>query len=130
MKHRIAIVTGIVLVAVCQFALAANPAPAKARVLGYPPNQVQDLFQIQFTAIDGEDIVPRKRLNLDPGTYTLTARIPAEYTEAKVGQSKRKWTEDVDFELTLEEGHVYRVRGKWNRSDLETPYELVIEEVR
>jgi hypothetical protein len=60
--------------------------------------------------------------------YTLTARIPAEYTEAKVGQSKRKWTEDVDFELTLEEGRVYRVRGKWNRGDLETPYELVIEE--
>lgn len=130
MKHRFSIATGIVLLAVSQLAFAGNQAPAKARVLGTPPNAVQNLFVVQFTAIDGEDIVPRNRLNLDPGTYTLTARIPAKFTEAAVGQHKRKWTEDVDFELTLEEGEVYRVRGKWNRSDLENPYDLVIDQAR
>lgn len=123
----IRILTLISSLLIAALAPAEDTETAQARVLGGPPNQAQYLFEVQFTAIDGENIVPRDRLLLDPGTHTLTVRIPAEYTEAAVGQNRRTWSDDVDVEVSVEAGEVYRVRGKWNRSDLEKPYELVVE---
>lgn len=129
MKYATTLIAGAVLALLCQAAIAANEQPAKARVVGGPPNPVQYLYEVELTAIDGERIIPRDMLTLEPGQYTLTARIPAQVTEPAVGQRKRRWMEDVDFDITLEPGRDYSVRVKWNRSNLQTPYELVIEEI-
>lgn len=128
MRHRIvAPLAAITLAAFFQLAFAGNQAPAKARVVGGPPNPVQYLYEVELTAINGERIIPRDMLTLEPGDYTLTARIPAQVTEPAVGQRKRRWAEDVDFDITLEPGQAYSVRVKWNRQNLKTPYELVID---
>lgn len=129
MRHAATLFAGTMLVALSQLAIAANGEPAKARVVGGPPNEVQYLYEVELTAINGERIIPREMLTLEPGEYTLTARVPARVTEAAVGQHKRRWAEDVNFDITLEPGKDYRVRAKWHRSNLEKPYELVIEEV-
>lgn len=130
MKHLTTLISAAALAALCQFAIAANGEPAMARVVGGPPNPVQYLYEVELTAINGERIIPRDMLTLEPGDYTLTARVPAQVTEPAVGQRKRRWAEDVDFEITLEPGRDYSVRVKWNRGSLEKPYELVVEEIR
>ncbi len=127
MRHRIVTPLAAITLAACfQLAFAGNEAPAKARVVGGPPNPAQYLYEVELTAINGERIIPRDMLTLEPGDYTLTARIPAQVTEAAVGQRKRRWVEDVDFDITLEAGQDYSVRVKWNRQNLQKPYELVI----
>lgn len=129
MKHATKLLAGAALAALCQLAIAANGQPAKARVVGGPPNPAQYLYGVELTAINGERIIPRDMLTLVPGTYTLTARVPAQVTEAAVGQRKRRSAEDVDFDITLEPGRDYSVRVKWNRSSLQKPYELIIEQI-
>lgn len=129
MKHAMILLAGAVLAAMSQLAIAASGDAVKARVVGGPPNEVQYLYEVELTAINGERIIPREMLTLEPGDYTLTARVPAHVTEPAVGQHKRRWAEDVNFDITLEPGKDYRVRAKWHRSNFEKPYELVIEEV-
>ncbi|RFF32818.1 hypothetical protein [Wenzhouxiangella sediminis] len=129
MKYLSTLISAAALAALCQFAVAANGEPAKARVVGGPPDPVQYLYEVELTAINGERIIPREMLTLEPGDYTLTARIPAQVTEPAVGQRKRRWDRHVDFDITLEPGRDYSVRVKWNRSSLEKPYELLIEEM-
>lgn len=128
--HSLTFLTMAALAAFVQLAVAGNQAPAEARVLGGPPNPVQYLYEVELTAINGERIIPRDMLTLEPGDYTLTARIPAQVTEPAVGQRKRRWDRHVDFDITLEAGHDYSVRVKWNRSDRRQPYELVVDEIR
>lgn len=130
MRHSISLLAAAALAVLCQMALATNGESDRARVVGGPPNPVQYLYEVELTAINGERIIPRDMLTLEPGNYILTARVPAQITEPAVGQRKRRWAEDVDFEITLEPGRDYSVRAKWNRNDFEKPYELVIEEIR
>ena len=116
------------LIAMSHLAIAANEDGKTARVIGGPPNPAQYLYEVELTAINGERIIPRDMLTLEPGDYTLTARVPAQVTEPAIGQRRRRRAEEVDFDITLEAGHDYSVRAKWNRNDLEKPYELVVEE--
>lgn len=106
---------------------AAKSNEGKAKLIGSPPEPVSELFELRFTAIDGKSIIPREIMWLEPGTHIVTARVPARYTRVAVNP-RRKWDEDVDFELTVEPNKTYRVRGKYNRNDFEKPFELVIEE--
>ncbi|MEE4302864.1 MAG: hypothetical protein V2J19_01820 [Wenzhouxiangella sp.] len=129
MRSSKILVSAAALAALCQLAIAANGEPATARVVGGPPNPVQYLYEVELTAINGKRIIPREMLTLEPGDYTLTARIPAQVTEPAVGQRKRRWDRHVDFDITLEAGRDYSVRVKWNRSNLEKPYELLVEEM-
>lgn len=124
------ILASVLLAGVAGAAFASNGDTAQARVLGGPPDPVQFIYEVELTAINGERIIPRDMLTLEPGRYTLTARVPAQITEPAVGQRKRRWSEDVNFEITLDPGKDYRVRAKWHRNDFEKPYELLIEEIR
>lgn len=130
MRYPITLLAGAVLGAICHVAIAANGEPADARVIGGPPNFAQYIHEVELTAINGERIAPRDMLTLEPGDYTLTARIPAEVTEAAVAQRRRKWDRHVDFDITLEPGRDYSVRVKWHRGNLEKPYELLVDEIR
>lgn len=130
MRYPIPLLAGIALGALCQLAVAANGEPAKARVISGPDQLAQYVYEVELTAIDGEYIGPRRMLELEPGDYTLTARVPARFTEAAVGQRKRRVDEEVDFDITLEPGRHYSVQVKWQRTNLENPYELVVNEIR
>lgn len=129
-QHSLAIFFAVALAAGFQLAVAGNQTPAQARVLGGPPNPAQYIYEVELAAIDGERIIPRDMLTLEPGDYTLTARIPARVTQPAIGQRKRRWDRHVDFDITLEPGRDYSVRVKWNRSDRQRPYELVVDEIR
>lgn len=129
MKRATILLAGFALAALCHSAIATNGEPAKARVFGGPAKQAQYVYEVELIAVDGEYIGPRSMLTLEPGDYTLTARVPAQLTEPAVGQRKRRVDEEVDFDITLEPGKDYRVRAQWHRSDFEKPYELMIEAV-
>lgn len=130
MRYTTTFFAGITLAALCQLAIAANAEPATARIIGGPPKLAQHVYEVELTAINGERIIPRRMLTLAPGDYTLTARVPARFTEPAVRQRKRLWDEHVDFDITLEPGQDYSVQVKWHRGDLETPYELIVQETR
>lgn len=129
MRQARTLLAGFMLVAICQLATPASGEPAKARVFGGPPNLAQYIYEIELTAVNGEYIGPRSMLTLESGDYTLTARVPAQLTEPAVGQRKRRFDEEVDFDITLEPGKDYRVRAKWHRNSFEKPYELIIEAI-
>lgn len=129
MRYSLTVLAGIALGAICHLAVAANGEPAQARVITGPPNFAQYLYEVELTAINGDNIIPREMLTLEPGHYTLTARVPARFTEPAISQRKRRWDHDVDFEITLEPGRDYSVVVKWNRLSLEQPYELVVTEL-
>lgn len=128
MRYAIVLLASAVLVALCQLAIAANGEPSEARVISGPLKLAQHTYEVELTAVNGEYIGPRKILTLEPGDYTLTARIPARFTESAVGQRMRRGDENVDFDITLEPGRDYSVQVKWHRGNLETPYELIVEE--
>lgn len=130
MRYAITLLAGIALGALCHLAVAANGEPEKARVISGPEKLAQYLYEVELTAIDGEYIGSRKMLTLEPGDYTLTARVPARFTQAAVGQRKRRVDEEVDFDITLEPGRHYSVQVKWDRTNIETPYELVVNRIR
>jgi len=129
MRYLLVLLTGTALAATGHLAVAASGESADARVLGGPPNLAQYLYEVELTAINGERIAPRDMLTLEPGDYTLTARIPAQVTEPAIAQRRRKWDRHIDFDITLEPGHDYSVVVKWNRLSLEQPYELVVREL-
>lgn len=115
------------LLALSHLAIAANGEDATGRVVSGPPNWAQDLYAAPITAINGEQILPRSMLTLEPGDYVLTARVAAQYTEREIGQDRFPRPEDVDFSITVEPGQDYSVRVQWNRQNLETPYELIVQ---
>jgi hypothetical protein len=129
MKISTQLLAGVTLAAACQLA-AANDEPDPARVISGPANLAQYLYEVELTAVDGNYIGRRQLLTLEPGDYTLTARIPARFTEAAVGQRKKRWDEEVDFDISLKPGADYGVQVKWNRTNLAKPYELVVTELR
>lgn len=130
MKYPVTLLAGIALAALCHLAVGDSGELAKARVISGPNKLAQYVYEVELTAIDGEYIGSRKMLTLDPGDYTLTARVPARFTEAAVGQRKRRVDEEVDFEITLEPGRHYSVQVKWDRTNIENPYELIINRIR
>ncbi|MDX1626750.1 MAG: hypothetical protein R3323_09575 [Wenzhouxiangellaceae bacterium] len=108
----------------------AEEEAGKAHVSGGPGYPANDLFAVEFAEIDGRNIPDREDLWLEPGTYRLTVIVPERFTESKINQSQRFDTTDyVDFDLTVEAGKRYEIRGRWNRLDRDDPYDIVIHDV-
>jgi len=123
---------GLILT-VCTFLLCglagagAGSGTEKARIINGPINPVQDIFEVTFVGLDGKNIAPRTMLTLEPGDYTLTVDIPAQYTRPAFAQRLVRRNELVDIDLTVEAGQDYSLRGKWNRGSLQEPWELLFE---
>lgn len=109
--------------------MAADDAE-QAMLVGSPGYPNRDLFAVEFFAVDGKNISPRDVLWLDPGTHVITVRVPERFTESIINQRRQKWTDYVDIELELEAGKIYDIRGRYNRSDRDNPYDLVVDRVR
>lgn len=102
----------------------------RAMLVGSPEYPARDLFAVEFFAVDGENISPREIIWLDPGRHVITVRVPQQFTESLINQRRRKWDEYADIELDLEAGKIYEIRGRYNRTDRNNPYDLVVDSVR
>ena len=102
----------------------------KAMLSGRPGIPNRDLFPVRFIAIDGRNISPRDILWVEPGLRTVTVQVPRQFTESLINQRREKWPDFVDIELDLKPQHAYEIRGRFNRTDRENPYELVVDRVQ
>ena len=108
----------------------AATASQKAQINGSPGFEAGDVFGVQFTAIDGRNIPERDVMWLKPGEYEVTVRIPAKYTAAQVYRRANIDTDDyATFAVELEPGQTYEVRGRYNRSDRDNPYDVTVHRV-
>lgn len=107
-----------------------NEPEDRAMLVGSPGFPNRDLFAVEFFAVDGKNMPPRDVIWLEPGTHVITVRVPEQFTESVINQRRQKWTDYVDIELELEAGKIYDIRGRYNRTDRDNPYDLVIDRVR
>jgi len=109
----------------------ADPGPDSAQINGRPGSPNRDVFAVEFTAIDGDNISPRDVLWLEPGTYQITVRVDEEFTVSPAWQINRPQTQDdyVSFELNLEAGKRYDIRGQYNRNSRNRPYDIIVDRV-
>jgi hypothetical protein len=109
----------------------AAPGPESAQINGGPASPNRDVFAVEFTAIDGDNISPRDVLWLEPGTYRITVRVDEEFTVSPAWQINRPQTQDdyVSFDLTLEAGQRYDIRGQYNRNNRNQPYNIIVDRV-
>lgn len=101
-----------------------------AMLVGSPEYPARDLFEVEFFAVDGENISPREVIWLEPGRHVITVRVPHQFTESLINQRRRKWTEYADIELELEAGKIYDIRGRYNRTNRNNPYDLIVDSVK
>jgi hypothetical protein len=102
----------------------------KAMLSGTPGFRNRDLFELEFVAIDGRNISPRSILWVEPGRRTVTVRVPDRFTESLINQRRQKWPEWVEIELDLLPDHGYEIRGRFNRTDRDNPYDIVVDRVQ
>ncbi len=108
----------------------ADENTGKAMLSGTPGYANRDLFAVEFFAIDGRNISPRDILWVEPGVRVITVRVPERFTESLINQRRQKWPDYIDIELELEPEHAYEIRGRYNRTDRDTPYEIVVDRVQ
>ncbi|MBB6087538.1 hypothetical protein [Wenzhouxiangella marina] len=108
-----------------------QPGPDAAQINGGPESPGRDLFEVEFTAIDGDNISPRQLLWLEPGRYVITVRVDARYTTAPDWQIRQPNRDDdyVSFEIELEAGKRYDIRGRYNRNDRRHPYDVIVDRI-
>ncbi|OAB61026.1 hypothetical protein AY599_24565 [Leptolyngbya valderiana BDU 20041] len=109
----------------------ADPGPDSAQINGSPGSPNRDVFAVEFTAIDGDNISPRDVLWLEPGSYEITVRVDEAFTVSPAWHIRRPQTQDdyVSFELTLEAGKRYDIRGQYNRNNRNRPYNIIVDRV-
>lgn len=107
-----------------------QPGPDAAQLSGSPGRPNQDIFEVRFIEINGNNIVPREFLWLEPGTYTIRVVINAQHTRPPQRKiSRRDESSTYVIELELEAGKTYQVRGRYNRDDPEPPYSVILYKV-
>ncbi|NKI34284.1 hypothetical protein HFP89_03805 [Wenzhouxiangella sp. XN79A] len=109
---------------------AASQREGKAMLSGRPAIPNRDLFAVRFIAIDGRNISPRDILWVEPGPRTITVEIPRRFTESLINQQRETWPDFVDIELELKPRHAYEIRGRYNRTDRDNPYDIVVDRVQ
>lgn len=121
------------LQAVAERVQTARPGPDAAQVSGAPGYPVRDIFEVRFVAINGKEILPRKVIWLEPGTYRIKVAIDARSPRPGIRRPTQRHPgeapEHTEIELEVEAGKTYQVRGRLNRDDRETPYSVILHKV-
>lgn len=116
---------------VCAFSVSAdNPTEGRAMLVGSPAFPARDLFELQFSAINGRNIPQRDVVWVEPGTHRITVRVPRRFTESQINRRRQTWNEFAEIELELEAGKIYELRGRYNRTNRNHPYDIVIDSIR
>lgn len=109
------------------------PGPDAAQVSGVLGNSVRELFGVRFLAINGQNIRPRERMWLEPGSYTLTVAIIASHVRRPPlhhSFNRREAAGQNEIQVELEAGKTYEIRARYNRENREAPYSLVVHQIR
>lgn len=106
-----------------------NPGPDAAQVNGSLAGFTQDLHDVTFIGINGQNIPGRSTLWLVPGRYTLTVRITA--LNPRRGLFRRTHEEPGynTIELVVAAGKTYDVRARYDRLNRRAPYSVVLHRV-
>ena len=107
----------------------AKPGPDSAQVNGAPGVRAQDIYAVEFIAIDGRNIPPRQTLWLQPGEYELTVRVLATQTRHNLMWRTRGEDGYNRITVELEPGKTYDIRALFERSDRRSPYSVVVHNV-
>lgn len=117
------------LSAVAERLPTTSPGPEAAQITGSPGYSGRDLFEVNFLAINGREILPRQVMWLEPGTYQITVQIIA----VNVMLPQRRWrTREPDhniIELELEAGKSYRILGRYNRDEPDRSFSVILYSV-
>lgn len=106
-----------------------TPGPHAAMIIGEPGTRARDLYDVEFIAIDGQNIPSRSTIWLEPGKYELTVRIIAQDTRSTLMRRTRDDEGYNTIEVALEAGKTYEIRAKFNRTDRRSPYTVVVHRV-
>lgn len=109
-----------------------NPGPEAAQITGSPGRANLDVFPVKFAAVNGRNISPRDVMWLEPGTYTLTVLIRADFTRApalRFRSLRSRADQHTTIELELEAGKNYHIRARYNRDNRENPYSVILYRV-
>lgn len=108
-----------------------HPGAHAAQLSGSPPLRNQDIFAVRFVEINGNNIVPREFMWLEPGTYRIRVAILAAHTRPPQRQlgPRDEDPEQYVIELELEAGKTYQVRGRFNRDNPEQPFSVILHKV-
>lgn len=110
-----------------------QPGPDAARLSGSPGKVTDDLFEVRFIEINGENILPREFVWLEPGTYTVKVTILADMIKPRLrgaGASGDQQAEDYNvIDLVLEAGKTYHVRGRYHKDNRKAPFSTVLHRV-
>jgi len=108
-----------------------NPGPNAAQINGAPGSPGRDIFAVRFTEINGDTIAPREVLWLAPGVYQIEVLIDERFTTAprRFNRQPNRSDDYVTFELELEAGKRYDIRGRFNRNDRANPYDVIVDRV-
>lgn len=111
----------------------AQPGPEAARLSGSPAKVTDDLFEVRFVEINGENIQPREFIWLAPGSYTVTVAILADMTLPRLrgaGARNDQGPEGYNvIELELEAGKTYQIRGRYNKDQPDRPFSVILHRV-
>lgn len=110
-----------------------QPGPEAARLSGSPGKVTDDLFEVRFVEINGENIQPREFVWLEPGTYTVKVTILADMIKPRLrgaGAGDDAGSEGYNvIELELEAGKTYQVRGRYNKDNPESPFSTILHRI-
>jgi hypothetical protein len=108
-----------------------RPGPDAAQISGSPALRNQDIFEVRFIEINGQNIPRREFMWLEPGTYRIRVAILAQHTrppQRRLGPPADAPDHNV-IELELEAGKTYQIRGRFNRDNPEQPYSVILHRV-
>lgn len=137
-SHLMAFVTALILAVVFSTATQARvpttqPGPDAARLSGSPAKITEDIFEVRFVEINGENILAREFLWLEPGTYTVKVTILADMTQPRIRDLDVVRDEQPEgynvIDLELEAGKTYHVRGRYNKDNPEMPFSTILHRV-
>lgn len=108
------------------------PGPDAARISGTLGKPNQDIFGVRFVQINGVDIQPRSDIWLEPGSYTIKVLFDAAHVRRSVQRRRQSQRQDPSYneiELELEAGRTYEIRGRFDPSDRDSRFSVIVYQV-
>lgn len=136
--HPIALLAALMMAVLLGTAAQARvpttqPGPDAARLAGSPAKITEDIFEVRFVEINGENILAREFLWLEPGTYTVKVTILADMTQPRIRDLDVVRDQQPEgynvIDLELEAGKTYHVRGRYNKDNPEMPFSTILHRV-
>jgi hypothetical protein len=109
-----------------------SPGPGAGQIVGSPAAPARDLYPVEIVAIDGENILPREVLWLEPGKYefTVSATIVDPQGQRSLRRNPRFEERGLNkIEVVVEAGKTYHLAVRYTGEDRRAPYSTVVHRV-